>query len=292
MFSRRLRTALENRIKEQFMQLTSSPILGYIVPFLPYQARHNSYMLPQQPAVQPEQDGFAVPPEALWLGYGATPEVYLESGKRNIALMQQALAATGWALEAGDRVLDFGCGAGRMTRWLADQAADCEIWGTDISAEHITWCQQHLTPPLHFMTTTTLPHLPFEDHSCALIYAGSVFSHLDDLADAWFLELRRIARPGGRLYITIMDQTTIEILARAEWKSFWLAWYLLTNPEYHTFTKQKYGKFTIGRALRAQVFYDRNYLAQKLARWFIVHSVLPESYGFQTALILEKRVTG
>jgi len=201
------------------------------------------------------------------------------------------MAATGWSLHPDAHVLDFGCGAGRMTRWLADQAPAAAIWGTDISAPHIVWCQRHLTPPMHFVTTTTLPHLPFEDHTFDFIYAGSVFSHLDDLADAWFLELRRIARPGGRLYITVMDQTSIALLAQEQWKTFWLTWYLLAHREYPAFIRSQFGKFTIGRALQAQVFYNVDDLSRKLARWFKVHTVLPKAYSFQTALILEKRGT-
>jgi hypothetical protein len=114
-----------------------------------------------------------------------------------------------------------------------------------------------------------------------------VFSHLDDLADAWLLELRRIARPGGYLYITVMDQTTINLLASDTWKRYWLAWYLLGQREYRTFTRAPFGKFTIGRALRAQVFYDREYLCTKLARWFTICSVTPEAYGFQTAILIQ-----
>ncbi|MFL5800731.1 MAG: class I SAM-dependent methyltransferase [Roseiflexaceae bacterium] len=294
MFGKHLQTKLENSIKVRLLRLTSSPLLGYIVPFLPYQPRSNAYMHPKRPSPDTEEIpiDLPVPPEYLWLGYGKTTEVYLGSGKRHVDQMLYALATTGWSLPSGDRVLDFGCGAGRMTRWFADLATTCEIWGTDISAEHIVWCQQHLTPPLQFVTTTTMPHLPFEDHTFGLIYANSVFSHLDDLADAWFLELRRIARPGGRLYITVMDQTSIEILAREEWKTFWLAWYLLGQREYRTFIRANFGMFTIGRALRAQVFYDRDYLCRKLARWFKIHAVIPEAYGFQTGLILEKVATG
>jgi len=45
--------------------------------------------------------------------------------------------------------------------------------------------------------------LPFEDSSFDLVYCGSVFTHVSDLADAWFLELRRILRKGGYAYINL-----------------------------------------------------------------------------------------
>ena len=84
--------------------------------------------------------------------------------------------------------------------------------GVDINAKHINWCQLNLGPPFFFATTTTAPHLPFEDGYFDLIYSGSVFTHISDLADAWLLELRRIVRKGGYLYITIHDKRTVEVL--------------------------------------------------------------------------------
>ncbi|MBS1966927.1 MAG: class I SAM-dependent methyltransferase [Chloroflexi bacterium SZAS-1] len=285
-----LRTQIENRVKNWLLRLTSSPLLGYLPPFVPYESGRNTYMIPV--AAHPEgrrvSHDFPVPPKELWLGYGTTAQVYLEAGRHHVNRMLQITEGSGWSLPADARVMDFGCGAGRMARWLVEKVPDGEIWGTDISAPHITWCQQNLTPPIHFVTTTTMPHLPFEDNSFDFIYAGSVFSHLDDLADAWLLELRRIARPSSRIFITIMDQTSISLFSQDKWKNFWLSWYVLAHREYRTYLSAQFSKFTIGRALQAQVFYNRDELARKLTRWFTVHSVVPEAYAFQTALVLEK----
>ena len=44
---------------------------------------------------------------------------------------------------------------------------------------------------------TLLPHLPLEDRSVDAIYAGSVFTHIAELEEAWLLELRRVLVPGG-----------------------------------------------------------------------------------------------
>jgi len=123
--------------------------------------------------------------------------------------MKQILDSSGFSIRDGSRVLDLGCASGRMIRWLVDFAEQCEIWGVDISAEHIIWCQEYLSPPFNFATVTTSPHLPFEDGYFDLIYCGSVFTHISDLADAWLLELKRIMRRDGRLYITVHDKHTV-----------------------------------------------------------------------------------
>jgi ubiquinone/menaquinone biosynthesis C-methylase UbiE len=124
--------------------------------------------------------------------------------------MKHILSQSGFLIQPSHRILDFGCGAGRMIRWLGDSVEGCEVWGVDIQSEHIMWCQQHLSPPFKFATVTTAPHLPFEDRYFDLIYCGSVFSHIDDLADACLLELKRILQPGGRLYITVHEKHSLQ----------------------------------------------------------------------------------
>ena len=91
-------------------------------------------------------------------------------------------------------------------------AGECEIWGVDISARHIVWCQENLNPPFNFATVTTHPHLPFEDRYFNFIYCFSVFTNIDDLTDAWLLEIKRIMRPNGRAYITINDKYTQDLI--------------------------------------------------------------------------------
>ena len=100
-----------------------------------------------------------------------------------------------------------------MIRWLADLAQECQIWASKIDARQSLWCQENLSPPFNFATVTTAPHLPFEDRYFDLIYCGSVFTHIDhDLADAWLLELKRIIRPGGRVYITVHDKHSADLI--------------------------------------------------------------------------------
>ena len=74
--------------------------------------------------------------------------------------MRNILKEAGYSFKEGNRILDFGCAGGRMIRWFNDIATKCEIWGTDISSEHIIWCKQYLNPPFNFFTTTIYPHLP------------------------------------------------------------------------------------------------------------------------------------
>jgi ubiquinone/menaquinone biosynthesis C-methylase UbiE len=270
----------------KFQALFIQPtILPYFITFFPYRRWSDSYVLRKPDrAATADCSRLPTPPEKLWLSYGATIEDWLASGKQHVGKMRELLADSGFSFDDGKRTLEMGCAAGRMIRWLGDVADKCEVWGTDISGEHIVWCKQYLSPPFHFFITTQYPHLPFADAYFDLIYAGSVFTHIEDLADAWFLELRRLLKPGGTLYVTIHDNNTIRILSEQKHD---LSRTLFCRKSF--FQDNDYQMFTIGRFMRSQVFYDVDYLKSLLDPFFEVVSVTPEAYGFQTGVLLRKR---
>jgi ubiquinone/menaquinone biosynthesis C-methylase UbiE len=258
-----------------------------LMKYFRYQGNSASYLIPRTPA--PPQgfcsQGLPIPPSSFFINYKTSDE-YLKWGQKDTGTMLEVLDKAGRALQAGHRVLDFGCSGGRMIRWLKEYSAGCEIWGTDISAAHILWCKQYLRPHFHFLVSTTLPHLPFEDRYFDLIYCGSVFTHIEDLADAWLLELRRILKPGGLLYVTIHDENTVRLLAQERHHA--LAKKMTANEKYNEYVQSDYGVFTVYRGPDSQVFYHRDYFCRMVSPAFRVLSVAPEAYGYQTAMLLEK----
>jgi ubiquinone/menaquinone biosynthesis C-methylase UbiE len=232
-----------------------------------------------------------VPPIDLWGGYADSVEDYLSSGRSDMATMLSIIEKAGESPRTLTRVLDFGCAAGRMLRFYPYEPRTSEVWGLDISAKHITWCQQHLSPPFLFATSTTSPHLPFEDNYFDLVYCASVFTHISDLADTWFLELRRILRKGGYAYITIHDKRTVELLfTEYKEKKLYAEFYETVRrfDERTSVRSRDYASFSFGADPQSQVFYDRKYLVQKWSRFTNVLSVTPEAHDYQTAVLLQK----
>jgi len=234
-----------------------------------------------------------VPPSDLWEGYGKTADEYLSSGREHVAQMMQNLAAHGVTMPLR-RVLEFGCAAGRMLRFVP-RPPDSDFWGVDIKASTIAWCQQHLAP-LQFATTTTYPHLPFEDNYFDLVFAGSVFTHIADLPDAWFLELRRVLRPGGYAYLTVIDPDSVRQF-QADAVNGELDWWInpMTEFDHETgflnsqrlgmcsFEAGSWGGFPV-----PQVVYDLGYLQEKWGRWAEPLGVCRFAYGAQHAVIFRK----
>ena len=282
-----VRMRLRNKIREAALSGTNLPLSA--VKYIPYKHETSSYFLPKKPHNGREvyQPGLPIPPKELWLGYGRTKEEYLVSGEVHVRCMLDTISTSDFSLNSGDRVLDFGCGSGRMIRHLKSESETCEIWGADINANFVYWCQQYLEPPFHFATTTTIPHLPFKDGYFKLVYAGSVFTHIDDLADAWLLELCRVLSPEGRLYITIHDNHTMELLDTV-YTDTWLS-KLIKSDSFYTASRRNMGKIALGRDANSQVFYDVAYFTTMSSCLLDVISITPEAYDYQTAVLLKPR---
>jgi SAM-dependent methyltransferase len=164
----------------------------------------------------------------------------------------------------------------------------------------VLWCKEALSPPFHFATTTVVPHLPFEDNYFGLVYAGSVWTHLDDLAEAWSLEARRVLWPNGRFYFTINDRSAVKFfqgggkdraryIERVRPKN-WEAWLtqLKNDAGYQKFARGEAQMVTMGRSTNAHVLWDVDYLIQRLGPGWRVCSITPEAYGHQTGVLLAK----
>jgi len=226
----------------------------------------------------------------MWEGYGETPDQYMASGRDHMTRMLEILSAAGTSPEAFEKVLDFGCAAGRMLRFYPESPGTSERWGMDLKASTISWCQQNMSPPFLFATNTTAPQLPFEDNYFDFVYAGSVFTHIADLPDAWFLELRRILRKNGYLYLTIHDRNSIEVLFSQFGDRNNANWFVNMLRRFDAETKvlsQDYGCFSFeggrwGGFPVPQVFYDVEWLVRKWSSFAKVVSITLEAYGHQT----------
>jgi ubiquinone/menaquinone biosynthesis C-methylase UbiE/ketosteroid isomerase-like protein len=267
----RAATVQDASLFQQTAYIPFKPGLNFVIP------------PPQATDFAPASSELPIPPKQLWLGYN-----YPAHGETHVRKMLEIVYASDFSFKKNDRILDLGCGAGRMIRHLKGLSETCEIWGTDISAEHIYWCKQHLSPPFNFATTTKVPHLPFEDRSFHLIYCGSVFTHIDDLADAWLLELKRILAPGGRVYLTIHDNHTIEMFERGQYHDNEIIRRTRSDETYRQ-AKDSFGMFTVGRDNDSQVFYDTGYFSKTLRSIFDIISVTQEAYFYQTAFLLKRR---
>ena len=147
-----------------------------------------------------------------------TPELQARwNGTSGAALAAQGAAFYRRLLErfdgplAGARVLDFGCGWGRMTRMLARDVAPAALFGCDPDEAILAVCRENGVPGT-FARSERLPDaLPF-DGPFDLAYAFSVFTHLSERAHQRCLAaLHAALRPGAVLVVTVRPPAYAEL---------------------------------------------------------------------------------
>jgi SAM-dependent methyltransferase len=131
-------------------------------------------------------------------------------------------------LQPDERVLDVGCGIGRMARPLAGYlSSDGSYDGFDVNRDGIAWCRRRYRrhPNFRFQVADLFNarynrhgaqradeyRFPYDDASFDFVAATSVFTHLLE-ADAtrYVAECARVLASGGRLFATffLLDATT------------------------------------------------------------------------------------
>jgi SAM-dependent methyltransferase len=156
-----------------------------------------------------------LPPRAIrernavdWVGYWYTAvdeatDPLLEMLERNDVRLAEL-----------ERVLDFGCGAGKVIARL--RGTGPELHGCDIHGPSIAWLGATY-PDLHVRHTGFDPPLPYPGGHFDLLWAWSVLTHLDaDRQAAWIREWARILRPGALLLATYNSAAQLERVSAGE----------------------------------------------------------------------------
>jgi SAM-dependent methyltransferase len=161
-------------------------------------------------------DGLPLPPAHLRTLTAGTADSrwFLERGRASAETIREAAGRHGADLDATGRMLDFGCGCGRVLRHWHLPAV--EIHAAEPEERLAQWCARNLQFA-SVVRSSTLPPLPHETASFDLVYAVSVFTHLTEQAQLlWTAELARVIRPGGLLLLTVHGDRYRDRLTAAE----------------------------------------------------------------------------
>src|SRR5262249_6442071 len=154
-----------------------------------------------------------VPPQELITGYagGMSSTDFINGGEQAVSLTLVGRAD----LQPSSRILDIGCGCGRiarpLTRYLRPEG---RYDGIDVGPQAIEWCRTAYAgfPNFHFhhadlRSTCYNPdgaddaagyRLPFEADAFDCVFLGSVFTHmLPDQVAQYLREIARVMKPAG-----------------------------------------------------------------------------------------------
>jgi len=106
-------------------------------------------------------------------------------------------------VRAGERVLEFGCGTGRLLSWMAER--DYRLYGVDVSRGMLAVCQERLNQEGHEGVSAALydgGRLPFDDAFFSAAYAILVINLIPDFRAA-FGEVARVLEHGGHFLFNV-----------------------------------------------------------------------------------------
>jgi SAM-dependent methyltransferase len=165
----------------------------------------------------------------LWLDFA-------ETGRDQVEFLTELCGL------AGDhRVLDIGCGVGRLAVPLTHVLGpDGGYDGFDVMPYMIDWCRRNISsrhPNFRFThadVRTSIGHdsgtdaanyvFPYEDNAFDLAYAGSLFTHLTpDAAENYLRQIERVLRPGG-VFVSTWNMYNSDTDKLLPGRSLRLAW--------------------------------------------------------------------
>lgn len=200
-------------------------------------ARRKRRRLKRKPVAVGGAQTLPVPPADLMKIIGAHPEDYLPVGEQLVRLFR---IYTG--LKPSHRVLDVGCGCGRVAWHLTTFLTRGSYDGFDIVPELIGWCQNNITPRYptfrfehvdvgnphyheHGATRASQFRFPYADETFDRVLLTSVFTHM--LAEdfhRYSIEIARTLKPGGTAMMSffILNDESRRVLYRPDTRPrFW-----------------------------------------------------------------------
>lgn len=210
---------------------------------------------------------------------------YLNGGFSDYHRFRRLAQEAGVTISAETRLLDWGCGCGRVIRHFMDEGV--QVTGIDIDALNIAWCRDHLAPG-RFETVDLMPPTPLEDNSFDVIISSSVLSHLtEEVMNEWLAEMNRVLTPGGVALLSYNGDGTsylyaapsVQAVSKLDQNGFFDEW---KTPDLDSvISDREYYRLTLMTDARAQPIFERHFELAGVAKGVVS--------GHQNVAILRKK---
>ncbi len=185
-----------------------------------------------------------------------------------------------------DRVLDWGCGCGRVSRHFAEDAKSTDWCGVDIDEVGIQWAQENL-PFGNFRHIEPLEKLPFPNNHFEFIFGISVFTHLREPDHLfWLQELERVVANNSIVAVSIGGQTLRARLFTTDIDE-------LANDEIAGYTDHGRSDAIDGSTNDVEyyrsTFISENYVHSVWSRYFDVLDIHPGLVGCRQDLVILRK---
>jgi SAM-dependent methyltransferase len=151
-----------------------------------------------------------VPPHLLRYTCGTDNfEEFIRSGAEVFTMLDLASQKySGKHVSDHNSILDFGCGNGRLLRFIDDESKP--IYACDVNRSVVEYVHRYF-PYASVYCNALMPPLIYRNEQFDLIYSFSVFSHLSlEAENEWLKELGRIGSSGCLYLLSIHGEWFID----------------------------------------------------------------------------------
>jgi SAM-dependent methyltransferase len=155
---------------------------------------------------------------------------FTSTGDQSVDELERTVTAAGRSLTQFERVLDWGCGPGRVVLRLLERYPGLQVAGVDTDQASVDWLRRNASAG-DFRHTDPLPPTSFDDESFDLVTNHSVLTHLDELSQRrWLAEIVRLLRPEGwviasvhGVHALVGELQVVDASTREAWLAAWRA---------------------------------------------------------------------
>lgn len=179
--------------------------------------------VPAEPVDSPRQSAAPTSSRRFWdaaarenaawhiaTGYTAETAEFFAQGARET---DHFLDFCGVSIEPTDRVLEIGCGVGRMTRRLSELGG--AVVAADVSPEMLKRARANLADrgDIEYVLVPGDGTLPLAEDSVDVVFSYITLQHVPNQIDQlrYLHESARILRPGGRLVVQVRGNTPLAV---------------------------------------------------------------------------------
>lgn len=155
--------------------------------------------------------GVRIPPAWLIQAFTGSPDTidHIEGGTRSAEYYVELYNEFCGDYDDVSRVLDFGCGCGRVLSRMP-AGGKVRYFGVDLHEAALQWLRETM-PEGTFTAGTEVPPANVGVQDFDLIYSVSVLTHLNQEQEgAWLREWHRLLKPGGHVIATFRGEDWVE----------------------------------------------------------------------------------
>jgi len=172
---------------------------------MPFRDDHGFYL------IDPESDDLPLPEAERRIRVHGNGDLtsFRAQGSSAFVKLDRALQKTvGKAFHDFRQVLDWGCGCGRISRYLRSLEGG-SLHGVDIDESNVEWCREHL-PFSEFSSCRVDPPMPLDSDRFDLVFGISVMTHLREVdRQAWLAELARVCSDEAVVLLTVQGASAL-----------------------------------------------------------------------------------